>query len=197
MQIKIDEARLRLPEVTRQAIDAVDWRGAIMQIRNREGYDFIQLGDLEMETELVLCGLANPEEYPRRIEKALRLTHEAAQKLVADMNERVFKKIKEEMIKIAENQKVASEETPPQPAASAEPVESREEILQKIESPLPAEAHPLLAEKLSGPMQMPSSKTIHSLDNLTKPGAVDKGKPAQKSAVPQKYNVDPYREAPE
>ena len=102
LQIKIDEARTQLPAETRQAIDAVDWRAAIMDIRHKEGYDFIQLEELETETELLLCGLLNPEDYPKEIEKRMGISHEAAQKLLIDMNEKVFKRIREELIKITE-----------------------------------------------------------------------------------------------
>ena len=225
LQIKIEKARMELPEDTRAAIDTVDWRGVIMQIRNKEGYDFIQLSELETETELLLCGLANPENYPRQIEKGMGISHEAAQKLVSEMNEKIFKKIKEELIKIAENKKLSAEKAEPRPvtvtdkpaneelaragiqitgtpvetSGGKEGLESREEILGKIERPslAPAggEAHPLLAEKLSKPMQIPSSKTVHSLDNLTKPAVPAPPKAAP--AAPKKYEVDPYRETPQ
>ena len=225
LQVKIDRARLQLPEDARAAIDAVDWRGAIMQIRNNEGYDFIQLAELETETELLLCGLANPEDYPRQIEKGMGISREATQKLVEEMNEKVFKKIKEEMIKIAESKKLSAEKAAPHPVTVTDKpaneelaragiqitgvsangngnpraLESREEILERIEKPAlpPAsfEPHPLLAEKLSKPMQIPSSKTVHSLDNLTKPAVPAPPKAAP--TAPKKYEVDPYRETPQ
>ena len=151
------------------------------------------------------------------------------------MNEKVLKKIKEEMIKIAESKKLSAEKAAPRPvtvtdkpaneelvragiritgtpvetSGGKEGLESREEILGKIERPIlvsapsapdslaPAggEAHPLLAEKLSKPMQIPSSKTVHSLDNLTKPAVPAPPKAAP--AAPKKYEVDPYRETPQ
>jgi hypothetical protein len=233
---KIDKARMDLPEDTRNAIDAVDWRAAILEIRHREGYDFIQLADLETETELLLCGLSTPEDYPKEIQKRMGISLEETKKLVAEMNEKVFKKIKEEMIKITEARKAVMEKAPPSPvevgerplkeelgkagiqitdeekgtSGAAQELESREEILGKIEKPTPSEAvpvpaalppeeaHPLLAQKLSGPMQVPSSKTVHSLDNLTKPPLPATPPPAKApSGAPQKYSEDPYREKPE
>lgn len=238
LQIKIEKARMALPADTRAAIDAVDWREVIMQIRNKEGYDFIQLGELETETELLLCGLANPEDYPRQIEKGMGVSREAAQKLVSEMNEKVFKKIKEELIKITENKKLAAEKAEPRPVDVEKPLkeglgkagiqiteasasangntqalESREEILKRLEQPEisaphpvrghegsqgdPASngTHPLLAQKLSGPMQIPSTKTVHSLENLTKPAV--SAPPKSAPAAPTKYSEDPYREKPE
>jgi hypothetical protein len=164
------------------------------------------------------------------------VSHEAAQKLVNEMNDKVFKKIKEELIKITETKKLAAEKAEPQlvavekslteefdkagieiTGASAtandgpQVLESREEILGKIERPAPVstlkpsgmlpagnEPHPLLAQKLSGPMQVPSSKTVHSLDNLTKPSLPSATTQAKTVPdAPQRYSEDPYREKPE
>jgi hypothetical protein len=47
-------------------------------------------------------------------------------------------------------------------------------------------------------MQIPSSKTVHSLDNLTKPAAPQATiLPKTAQATPEKYDVDPYRETPQ
>src|SRR3989344_5379481 len=222
LKIKRDEARTQLPAETRQAIDAVDWRKAIMDVRNKEGYDFIQLGELETETELLLSGLSSPEDYPKEIEKRMGISHEAAQKLLIDMNEKVFKRIREELIKITEKKPaIPTIPLPSQPAinitaekgdlknagieilngsgaTNSNHLESREEILKRLEKPELMAPHPILAEKLSGPMQIPSSKTIHSLDNLTKPSDTNNVAPVpQKPAPPKRYGVDPYRELPE
>ena len=57
LQIKIDQAKAQLPKNTLQAIDAVPWQARILKLREEKGYTFEQLGDLEIETELLLCGL--------------------------------------------------------------------------------------------------------------------------------------------
>ncbi|MEI8270882.1 MAG: hypothetical protein WCG45_05965 [bacterium] len=99
LQIKIDRAREDLPLATRKAIETVDWRAIILSFREKKGYSFEQLEDLELETELLLCGLLNPVEYPKKLEETLKLPKSQIDLLVNEMNELVFRKIKDELIK--------------------------------------------------------------------------------------------------
>lgn len=118
LQVKIENARNKLPLETRQAIDAVDWRGAILSLREKKGYNFEQLGDLELETELVLCGLLNPANYPKEIESRMGISKMQADVLVEEMNTLVFGKIKEELIKNTErNKNIGVRKTDPKPPA--------------------------------------------------------------------------------
>jgi|GEM_PF-781222 len=107
LKIKIEKAREDLPPDTVTAIDAVDWHEEILKLRELKGYNLEQLGDLETETELVLCGLVNPAQYQSELESRMRIGRGEAAELVAYMNERVFKKIKEKLIEISEHKKQA------------------------------------------------------------------------------------------
>ena len=99
LQIKIDKAKENLPQETRKAIDSVDWRAVILGMRERKGYSLEQLEDLELETELVLCGLSLPENYPKELEDKMKIPRSQVDLLVNEMNELVFKKIKDELIR--------------------------------------------------------------------------------------------------
>ena len=109
LQIKIEEAKRDLPIDTVNAIAAVDWKAAILGMRNKYGYTFEQLGDLEIETELLLCGLLPPEDYPKELSGRMGIPRTQADELVKDMNELVFKKIREELIKNTERKRIFSE----------------------------------------------------------------------------------------
>src|SRR3989339_153420 len=98
LQIKIEKAKAELPEDTQNAINAVDWKAVIFSMREKRGYSFEQLGDLEIETELLLCGLLGPENYSKELEKRMRLSKAEVNDLVREMNDRVFAKIKENLI---------------------------------------------------------------------------------------------------
>lgn len=106
LQIKIERAKENLPDETSNAIAAVDWKEAILGMREKKGYNFEQLGDLELETELLLCGLLSPKDYPKELERRMRISKADADELVSEMNELVFKKIREELIKNAERKKI-------------------------------------------------------------------------------------------
>src|SRR5688500_2457061 len=105
LKIKIEKARAALPETTVAAIDAVPWKVKILEMRESKGYSFEQLWDLEIETELLLAGLLNPEDYPKELSRRMNIPMNQARELVNEMNEKVFKKIREEFVKITESKK--------------------------------------------------------------------------------------------
>src|SRR3989344_7627667 len=99
LQTKIDNAKSELSEDTLQAIAAVPWQATILKMRETKGYSFEQLNDLEIETELVLCGLLHPADYPKELENRMHISRAVAEELVNEMNAQVFTKIKGELIK--------------------------------------------------------------------------------------------------
>lgn len=106
LQIKINRARDELPKETIKAIDSVDWKAYILSLREKKGYSFEQLEDLELETELLLCGLLRPEDYPKELEERMKIPKPQVDLLVSEMNEFVFKKIKEELIRNTEKKEI-------------------------------------------------------------------------------------------
>lgn len=195
LQIKIDKARAALPKQTLTAIDAVDWKAVIARMVGKKGYSVDQLGTLELETELLLCGLITPEAYPKELENRMGINAAQATELVNDMNENVFKKIRDNLMGKTGNPKQAKTVT------QDDGLETREEILKRLETPEISAPHPLIAQKLSGPMKTSPVKTEHTLENLS-PASSPAGAPEQKSTppvppAPKKYEVDPYREKPE
>jgi len=184
LQIKIDEAKAQLPEETRNAINAVDFKAVILEMRKTKGYTFEQLGDLETETELLLCGLVSPENYSKELENRMHLSKIEVNELIKEMNDHVFAKIKENLVK--ENEGKIKEKNDTQILNSA----GIEIIPEKLELTTPT---PILAQKLSGSFQVPIVKTEHSLENITKINIPTP--PDIKKA--NKPTIDPYREIPE
>ena len=214
LQIRIEEAKAKLPAETVNAIATVDWRAAILGMREKKGYSFEQLGDLELETELLLCGLVSPTDYPRELETRMKISKAEANELVNIMNEQVFAKVRGEMIKNSERKKMFNKSREVREVVKADvrildsagikvtdsslpartmdmrnekPVEAREDVLKKVEKP--EEIHPILTQKLSGAFKIPVVETDHSLKNL-QPSSIQ-------NVVAQKPSADPYREIPE
>jgi hypothetical protein len=106
LQIKIEKAKTQLSDDTLNAINAVPWKDVIIGMREKKGYSFEQLGNLELETELVLCGLLSPENYPKELQNRMGLGKPQTAELVNEMNELVFAPIKEELIKNSERKKI-------------------------------------------------------------------------------------------
>ncbi|MFA5792014.1 MAG: hypothetical protein WC884_03185 [Candidatus Paceibacterota bacterium] len=216
LQIKIEKAKTHLSEDTLNAIASVPWQASILQMRETKGYSFDQLSNLEMETELVLCGLLNPEDYPKELESRMKITKAATNELVNEMNSLVFSKIREELIKSTEQKKMFKQNSPLEeyplggggriihPGASATPQEGNHNTEEQKKNNMQVlkthgieiipeklelngeVIHPILTQKLSSSVQNPSVKTEHTLPNLQPP-----------STQQNNPTIDPYREIPE
>jgi len=97
LQKKIDEARVKLPSESREAIDNVNWKLLILGLKK---FTPDQLDDLEIETELMLYGITSPEDYPIELEDRMHLTKEDTIALVGEMNRLVFQRIEMELKRI-------------------------------------------------------------------------------------------------
>ncbi len=197
LQIKIEKAKENLSEETLRSINAVDWKKAIIDMRGRKGYSFEQLEDLEIETELLLCGLESPDDYPKEVERRLGLSKVQTADLMRELNASIFQPIREEFIKISEAEKPEKEEKPAPLQRDDTPIETPAEILKNLEEKeLPAgpAPKPVFAPKLSAPFKAPIRTTEYTLGNLSK--RVEPAAAAPKPEVP-KPKLDPYREIPE
>ncbi len=192
MEIKVREARMKLPEETRRAIDAVDWREAIVGMREKKGYNFEQLGDLEIETELLLSGILSPADYSRELEARMNITKSEVDGLVKEMNELVFSKIREELIKNTEKRtmRVSPQTYKEEPQNEILKAAGIEILPAVIPDKKPTDA--ISAQKLSGSFQIPSAKTNHS-----DAGSLSKPNTEQAPAKSYPKGADPYRLPPE
>ena len=192
LQIKIEKAWEKLPAETRQAIDAVNWKMAILGMHQSKGYNFEQLGDLEIETELLLCGLLSVDNYPKELEKRMKIPKNQVDVLVNEMNELVFKKIREELIKNTEKNKENKISTPI-PIKTETIKKNDVEILKQAGIEINETPHPILAQKLSSSFQVPITKTEYSLPSVSHTNTSTE---KEEVFIPTK-TLDPYRETPE
>lgn len=212
LQQKIDEAKSKMSEDTIKAINTVPWQEVVYGMRQKKGYNFDQLATLELETELLFYGLIKSADYPKELETRMHLSEDQAQELVKEMNDLVFSRIRQELIKITESksktapvvEKVAivkpleqpqPKATPPQPQPAPTPAPAPTPTPTPVPTvaKAPTMIHPILEQKLAGSFQMPKTQTEYSLNNLSQPKAPQPSSPAA-SAAPK---VDPYREIPE
>lgn len=194
LQIKIDKAKMELPIETQNAINAVDYNAVILEMRKTKGYTFEQLGDLETETELLLCGLVSPENYSKELENRMHLTKNEVNELIKEMNDRVFAKIKENLVKNMEGKKMPDSVT-----NNTEEEKINTKILNSAGIEIinenktePTPKPPIFVQKLSGNVKNEVVATEHSLENITKASI-----PVPQNVTSSKPAVDPYREIPE
>jgi hypothetical protein len=193
-----------------------------LSLRDKYGYSFEQLSDLELETELVLCGLLEPKMYKVEVEKRLGITRSRAHDLVNEMNTLVFKKIREKLIEIADEKKkfeknirqVGLQKDAPGDAQGLEHKEDLRilketgihvisenagkvdlnlpELKESNEKTLETEEESIMQKKLTAAFQIKKTETEHKFENLSSTGS-KKNEPVK----PNIKSVDPYREVPE
>ncbi len=107
LQIKIARAREAMSQESRNAVDSVSWRLILSGINKNYSQD--QIETLQMETELLLCGLIKTEDFPKELETRMRLSHAEVLLLLAEMDKLIFKKIQEDLEKrLAQKEKEIS-----------------------------------------------------------------------------------------
>jgi hypothetical protein len=87
-----------LPPDIKKAINELDWGKTVLPIGKKNGLSIEQMGDLQQQTVFVLIGLLHPNEYFDAIKNTLGIDAVKTTTLVADMNEAVFKTIKQKLI---------------------------------------------------------------------------------------------------
>ncbi len=100
LQIKIEKAKESLSDDTRTALNSVDWKGIIATMKYKKGYSPEQIEVLETETDLLFSGLVNTDNYATELETRLKIPKAQIAILIAEMNDLIFKKIKNNLIKI-------------------------------------------------------------------------------------------------
>ncbi len=106
LQSIIMEAKNDLSQETREAIDSVNWKLTILEMAGKYNQD--QLDTLEIETELLLCGILSPDEYQKELENRMMLTGEQVNFLLEEMDKLIFKKIQDELEKKISSKKETS-----------------------------------------------------------------------------------------
>jgi hypothetical protein len=176
---QIEKARALLSIEAREAIDSVDWKSMIVGMRESKKFSFSQIETLGTETEKILAGLLSGDGYKKELKNKMGLPEEDLNKLVAEMNEKVFKKIKENLVaKLGENRNTTSIKALeiPQPAKLPEEEISHEdkEVFESagISLSKPQAPEGKWAEGLSAPSEMIAQIENTDLIPMPKPAPI-------------------------
>ena len=108
LQIKISKARENLPQESRNAIDSVSWKLILGGINKNYSED--QINTLQMETELLLCGLMETKDFPGELETRMKLSRAEVLLLLGEMDKLIFKKIQEDLEKrLSQKEKIVNQ----------------------------------------------------------------------------------------
>lgn len=110
LQIIINEARVQLSKESGEAIDSVDWKLTVLGMNQK--YNPEQLENLKTETELLLSGILNPQDYPIELENRMKIPKTEVVSLINELDKLIFKKIQEQLEKIIDGKENVPVSTP-------------------------------------------------------------------------------------
>ncbi|MCC6520432.1 hypothetical protein IT403_00400 [Candidatus Nomurabacteria bacterium] len=224
-KIDFEEMFDSLPLETQSAIVDVDIPIKVQEAGLKFGLHVDQMGALFDATQEVALGIANYDSFANVIESKLAISRDMARQITSEMNQTVFKAIREKMIEMSnfdnesenketdEEKEIDPEETSilektgidlsfsiPQKQDSLKDMDlNRDSMLSGLENP-PRSAPIILNPTTTTP---PNSTTttkdgaIHPLQQKIQSSSMSQSTETNHSLkVDQKISIDPYREMP-
>ena len=126
-----------LPEDLKDSIFSVDTTSVVNEIGRKYGLAIDKIGDLANETGMVMLGVTHPNEFIGNLADRLDVDKEKARAIAQEINEQIFKKVRESLRKIHNIREGAEEEQKTEIERHQGPSlmagQSREDILKEIE----------------------------------------------------------------
>ena len=88
----------KLPKERQEAINSLDWGKESEEIGKKFSFTDDEINNLQVETGLVLVGLANLDTYKQTIEESLRISRDEAEKISQAIFDRIFKPVSEKIL---------------------------------------------------------------------------------------------------
>jgi hypothetical protein len=205
-----------LPEDLRWAIMAANVDEKITQIGKDNNLTVEQMGQLSLETHMVMFGFTHPDKFEASVKASLQLPDEKNKTIVNKINETILKDIREKLMSLYGKQeeknndeilnKAGIEINKEEPistsdglATGAGKADNRDEMIKKVEDPeLIAKEiqnkkimQSISAQKLSGSFQIPNTKTEYSLNNMSKSAKTPEGPKDTGVKVPLGATIKP------
>src|SRR3989339_937760 len=99
-----------LPEDLKDSIFSVDTTSVVNEIGRKYGLAIDKIGDLANETGMVMLGVTHPNEFIGNLADRLDVDKEKARAIAQEINEQIFKKVRDSIRKIHNTREEAEEE---------------------------------------------------------------------------------------
>lgn len=192
MEITLEEIQKKfdsLPEDLKWAIMGANVDDNIIEISQTQGLNVEQMGQLSLETHMVMFGFTHPDKFEESLKGSMKLGDEKTHIIANAVNEKILKEIRGKMMQMYEGTPKESEKQealPQNPEEDNNVLNSHgiEIIPEKLELTTSekdvAKIHTILEQKLSGSFKNTTVRTEHALENITK----SPGTPGAASQVP-------------
>jgi hypothetical protein len=207
MEITLEEIKNKfekLPEDLRWAIIASNIDENITSIGQKHGLNIEELGQLSLETHMVVLGYTHPDKLEESIKNSLGFPNEKNKELVREINEKILKDIREKLMSLNKKedkyieQIEEVEKTRPHVAVQVKIENTQNEEVKK-EMKIPEKINYEDAEKeaqnkkiiesvffkkLSDSFKAPTTKTEHFVKNISKDGEKNETSASQHVKIP-------------
>lgn len=100
-----------LPENLKKVITSSDYQMQLFDIAKKHKLTYDKLGQLEIETTMVLIGMTPPDEYKSDVQEQLGLNGNELDLLITDINEAILKPIRENLMALYAKEEVEEGDT--------------------------------------------------------------------------------------
>ena len=200
-----------LPEDLKEAIFGLEMNEIVEKIGRENQLNIEQIGDLANETGMVMLGVTHPNEFIGNLADRLEADKEKARIIAQEINEQIFKPVRESLRKIHNMREEGEEQDKVSPLGNSQgetlkDETSRENILKEIEKDHAKEnnvpeimrgsANPFEEKMKEGVLLAPVEEK-HYIEE--KPELAALSEPARPAGGPEKpkdkyQGFDPYKE---
>ena len=193
-----------LPEDLKDVIFGLEMNEIVERIGRGNRLNIEQIGDLANETGMVMLGVTHPNEFIANLAERLEVDKEKARAIAQEINEQIFKKVRESLRKIhnmREEGEVAEETAEPNvqhPMSNIPDREERKKILEEIEKDHVREEVPDIMRGKDNPFEEKMKEGVllapveekHYIEEKPKPSAL----PEPEKPKVKYQGFDPYKE---
>lgn len=186
-QEEIFKRYAELPQEIKDAIFAEATAEKMNEIGKKHGLLIDKIGNLAREAGYVMLGLEHPNDFVSNLVGALGIPELKAREIAADINEAIFKPIRNHLIAATSEQKTpqapsSSSFTARPPSFAINPMGSGADMERKNQNPasIPSMIFPSQNQSAEPPVKAASPHSIPPAPKFEKP--------------PQNASSDPYRE---
>ncbi|MFA6338537.1 MAG: hypothetical protein WCW87_00525 [Candidatus Paceibacterota bacterium] len=119
----------RLPKDIKQAIVSLNTKEILQGISKKHALHLDQIDQLETDTMLVMVGISHPEDFVKDVRDDLLMSTGQAEAIAADVNDQIFKTIRQSLIKMHDDEETAYQEELKK--QQAEDQESQIEVMEE------------------------------------------------------------------
>lgn len=192
----LEEKFQTIPDRVKEAILSTEVNQKLQDIVNEHRLQFDEGEELTKEIGYVMLGLKSPDNFIKNVQMATGLDEKTAQTIVAEVNEKIFKEIKDSLREIHNGRAdTNSEETDDENLDEEVQEKLRNELLQEIERGK-EKTTDLIKQPQQEIQTVPTEKetrTERPFNTSVQPQSSEKLTTNEQNPE-KKYIIDPYRE---